>query len=109
MTQRIGTVAKKKLSDSVLYFKEKCPCGTEIEFESSTGMVFDKMMARWDKKHAAHVEQERRAGEALEWHDTGSAVSETMKGADPGAIVSVDPVTGVKAPTTKEWKTMVEN
>ena len=47
---------KPKLSNSALYFKEKCPCGTEIEFESSTGMVFDKMMARWDKQHQVHVE-----------------------------------------------------
>jgi len=58
---RIGTVAKQKtkpkLSNSALYFKEKCPCGTEIEFEASTGMVFDKMMARWDKAHAVHVEE----------------------------------------------------
>lgn len=49
-------MTKKKLSNSVLHFREKCPCGTEIEFESSTGMVFDKMMQRWDKTHAAHVE-----------------------------------------------------
>ncbi len=48
-------MTKKKLSNSVLQFKEKCPCGTEIEFESSTGMVFDKMMQRWDKAHTGHV------------------------------------------------------
>ncbi len=53
-----GTKTQKpKLTDgAVLWFKEKCPCGTEIEFEASTGMVFDKMMVRWDKAHAVHVE-----------------------------------------------------
>jgi len=53
-----GTKTQKpKLTDgAVLWFKEKCPCGTEIEFEASTGMVFDKMMVRWDKAHQAHIE-----------------------------------------------------
>ncbi len=94
-------MAKEKLSDSVLYFKEKCPCETEIEFEASTGMVFDKMMSRWDKTHAAHVEEAAHPPvitTEIVGHNV-PAISEKMKAAAAKVekeMLGVDPVTGVK-------------